>query len=53
MFGFGNNDKEEKLWNLALFNFYGTDRELKSAVPFLFVLFVVFILGYSVYVSIS
>ena len=33
MFGFGDNEDEEKLWNFMLFKFYGTDKDLKEAMP--------------------
>jgi|GEM_PF-6961056 len=36
MFGFGNNDDQQRLWNLAVFGFYGTDKEFENASPWIF-----------------
>ena len=41
MFGLGNNDDEERMWNFITFGFWGTDKELKSISPFLAIMLVV------------
>lgn len=30
MFGFGDTDDEQRLWNLAIFNLYTTDKEIEE-----------------------
>lgn len=38
MFGLGNNDDEEKFWNLVTIGFYGTDEELSGVAPFIVII---------------
>jgi hypothetical protein len=35
MFGLGDNDDEQRFWNLVLCDLYMTDREIEDAGPFL------------------
>jgi hypothetical protein len=38
-------DDEERLKNLVLFKFYGTDKEMEEAAPFSFAVLAVIIVG--------
>jgi len=33
MFGLGDNEEDEKMWNFMLFKFYGTDKEMEELYP--------------------
>lgn len=33
MFGMGNNDDDERFWNLMMFKTYATDKEMEEAAP--------------------
>ena len=36
MFGLGKNDNEQRMWNLAMFGSFLTDKEIEKASPFFF-----------------
>lgn len=44
MFGLGNNEDEEKMWNFMLFKFYGTDKELEEYVPTIIITIILIII---------
>lgn len=41
MFGLGNNDNEERLWNLLVCKIYATDKEIENMAPFIAVALVI------------
>jgi len=44
MFGLGNDDNDERFWNLLMFKVFATDGEMKKGAPVLIVLAVLIIL---------
>jgi len=44
MFGLGDNDNEERMWNFVLFKFYATDEEMSNLSPIIGILLVVVII---------
>lgn len=44
MFGLGDNDDEERMWNFLMFKFYATDEEMESGSPIILLLVVVVII---------
>lgn len=33
MFGMGNNDDDQRFWNLVVFKVYATDKEMEEIIP--------------------
>lgn len=49
MFGMGNNDDEERFWNLMLLKIYATDKEIEEMAPAFGVLFVIILIALVAY----
>lgn len=45
MFGLGNDDDEERMWNFIIFKYYGTDDELNEVMPALGIIILLTIIG--------
>lgn len=41
MFGLGDNDEDERFWNLILFHVYATDDEIGDMLPAMAILLIV------------
>lgn len=49
MFGLGDNDDDERMWNFLLFSFYGTDKEFEESSPTILIVMILIIIGIIVY----
>ncbi len=45
MFGLGKNDDEQRMWNLAMFGSFLTDKEIEKATPFFLIITILIIIG--------
>lgn len=45
MFGLGKNDDEQRMWNLAMFGSFLTDKEIEKSSPFFLIITILIIIG--------
>ena len=43
MFGLGKNDNEQRMWNLAMFGSFLTDKEIEKASPFFLIITIIWV----------
>jgi hypothetical protein len=54
MFGLGgNNEDDQRLWNLLLFKVPATDKELEDATPAILIVLVILIIGGLIWWAVS
>lgn len=49
MLGMGNNDDEQRFWNLCVFKIYATDKEIEEMTPVLGVILAIILIGLGAY----